>query len=148
MNPTRLSLAILAATNSETVRALAKRCGLSPSTVSKLISKPRRVEPDTLRALCTRAKGDEGLKFLLAHIHDEIERAGRSEEELVISRRAPDSDDDLQLLADELAQEKARDGDELRAVVQDLAKMVRSYRARIRREREDRDGFMAAEHKG
>lgn len=133
MTPTRLSHAILAAANADTVRALAARCDLSPSTLSKLVSTQRRIDVDTLQALCTRTPPDVGLKLLLAHLHDEVERAGRDESDVIISGRHIDTDDDLTLLADEMKAERARRSDYLRAVIHDLAEMVRGYRRRVAR---------------
>ncbi len=128
MNPTCVSHAILAAADSSSVRALAAACSLSPSTLSKLVSTDRRIDPETLRALCTRTAPHVGLAILLEHLRDEVERAGRAQTEVAINATGKSADDDLAILASELVIERQRGGTELRSVLHDLANLVRNYR--------------------
>jgi hypothetical protein len=92
-----------------------------------------RADEVTLRALCTRTPGPVGLKLLLAHLHDEVERSGRTAHEVTIAARGRKPQDDLSVLADEFAA-GGEHADALRAVVHDLVELSRSYRRRLARE--------------
>lgn len=97
-------------------------CAISPSTLSKLISTDRRIDEKTLRKLCDRKNKFEGsLHVLLAHLRDEIDRAGRSQLEVKITSQVMDADDDIALL-----ESHSRDDIELKAIIHDLAQLVRS----------------------
>ena len=131
--PTQLSQELLVAADESSLLAIAGACDLAPSTLSSLVNKRRRADEATLRALCTRTPGPTGLRLLLAHLHDEVERSGRNEHEVTITARGRKAQDDLSVLADELA----AGGDQaeaLRAVLHDLAELTRSYRRRQARE--------------
>lgn len=104
------------------MRAIAAMCAISPSTLSKLISTDRRIDEKTLRKLCDRKNKFEGsLHVLLAHLRDEIDRAGRSQLEVKITSQVMDADDDIALL-----ESHSRDDIELKAIIHDLAQLVRS----------------------
>ena len=125
MIPTHLSHALLAATSDTSVRALATECGISPSTLSRLISDDRRVDEETLRKLChANPREAAGLRLLIAHLRDEIERAGRKQTEIKISTPGASADDDDILLL----QEDIRTDRNLRAIIHDLAQMARAIR--------------------
>lgn len=126
MARTHLSHALLALAASDSARALAERCQISPSTLSKLISSDRRIDVDTLHKLCsieTDSRG--GLELLLAHLRDEVDRGGRLQTEVSITADDSTHDDDIRLLAAESPSDP-----ELRAVLHDLAQLIRSARAR------------------
>jgi hypothetical protein len=131
--PTQLSQELLVAADESSLLAIAGACDLAPSTLSSLVNKRRRADEATLRALCTRTPGPTGLRLLLAHLHDEVERSGRNEHEVTIAARGRKAQDDLSVLADELAA-GGDQADALRAVLHDLAELTRSYRRRQARE--------------
>lgn len=131
MNPTRLSHAIIAASDASSARALAATCGISPSTLSKLVSTSRRIDVDTLHALCTKTAPRVGLAILLEHLRDEVDRAGRAQTDVAIAATGESADDDLAVLAAELMHERTRGASELRSMLHDLANLVRRYRLSI-----------------
>jgi hypothetical protein len=133
MLPTQLSQELLVAADETSLLAIAGVCNLAPSTLSSLVNKRRRADEATLRALCTRTPGPVGLRLLLAHLHDEVERSGRNEHEVSIAARGRKAQDDLSVLADELSA-GGDHADALRAVLHDLAELARSYRRRLARE--------------
>jgi transcriptional regulator with XRE-family HTH domain len=67
---------------------LAQRAGLSAPGINRAENKRRRVEIDTLRALCTCwPVPASNIKVLIAHLHDEIARAGHCGDEYEIEHR-------------------------------------------------------------
>ena len=64
--------------------------------------------------------------MLLAHLRDEVERAGRSQTEIEVKANGVDSADDILLLEDQ-----ARNDKELGAILHDLAEMVRAFRRKL-----------------
>lgn len=105
---------------------LAELCGVAQSTISRTMH-GRRVHTDTLRALCTQLPEDaDGLDILIAHLRDEIDRAGRLQTEIRIEADAHDHEEDIRLLASE----SQVDAD-LRAILHDLARLVRRGRIRL-----------------
>jgi transcriptional regulator with XRE-family HTH domain len=131
MPATYLSQALLALASTGSARALAEKVGVSPSTLSKLISTDRRIDENTLHKLCANTEG-AGLELLLAHLRDEVDRAGRLQTEVGISGDELTDDADIRVLAHE-----AIDNSELRDVLRDLARMVRAARAREAAYRQD-----------
>lgn len=125
MSQTHLAHALLAITGTSSIRALATACHVSPSTLSRLISDERRIDEETLRKICQRNPDqNSGLRLLIAHLRDEIDRAGRLQTEVQISPAAiSDEDDDILLL-----QEDSQTDEDLRAIVHDLARMARAIR--------------------
>src|SRR5690606_10637922 len=82
----------------------------------------RRPDPETLKSLCTKLPdASDGLHLLVAHLRDEIGRAGRRQSEIAIE--ASDVDDDIRLLLDEAAID-----DDIRTLLHDLATLVRKQR--------------------
>lgn len=119
--------------------AVAKDCGLSQVTVSRACT-GERLAVESLKALCTRQKHPrDGLELLLAHLRDEVDRAGRSQLEVEIQAGEHDPADDILLL-----EEQAREDPELSAILHDLAQMVRAMRRKLATQR-DAYPLMAAE---
>ena len=106
---------------------VAQLAALSQPSLSKLIGHGRRPDIDTLRALANLAipaHEHEGLQLLIAHLRDEVDRAGRPQKDLEIAPRQPiDPADDFALL-----QQQAIDDRELAAILHDLAELVRAIR--------------------
>lgn len=127
MAHTHLAHALLALAGSKSASAVAKQAAISPSTLSKLISTDRRIDEDTLRKLCSMLPNPKaGLELLFAHLRDEVDRAGRLQTEINITADEATYDDDIRLLATE----SPNDGD-LRAILHDLAQLVRNARAKL-----------------
>jgi transcriptional regulator with XRE-family HTH domain len=110
-----------------TLSAIAETSGLDQGSLSKLIGRARRPDVDTLCALCTKQPNPrDGLDLLLAHLRDEVERAGRHQTEVKISADTTTHEDDIRLL-----ETQARDDSELRAILHDLAELVRSMQRKL-----------------
>lgn len=102
--------------------AFSKTIGVAQSTISRLVAGDRPAV-DTLIAMKERWHDDRAtLGLLVAHLRDEIERAGRSQAEIevTVNRLA---DDDIHLLAD-----CAREDADLAAIIHDLAQLARRMR--------------------
>jgi DNA-binding Xre family transcriptional regulator len=125
MAKTHLSLALLSASSEATVSALAAKAGLSQSTLSKLISTDRRIDVDTLHALCNRLGADVGTQILYNHLLDEITRAGRSTRDWKISSNGATADD---LSVIESAINGEHRIEEMAELVHHLANLVRNQR--------------------
>lgn len=128
MATTHLSQALLALIDrrAHTATSLAKACGVHQVTVSRACA-GERLSVESLKALCTRQTvASDGLELLLAHLRDEVERAGRSQTELDIAANGHAATDDILLL-----EEQARDDKELSAILHDLADMVRTFRRKL-----------------
>lgn len=109
-----------------TATSLAIEIGVHQTTVSRACS-GERVAAESLRSLCTRQHDPrDGLDLLLAHLRDEVERAGRHQGEISIAADDREPDSDIRLL-----EEQAREDDELRAILHDLAQLVRSMRRKL-----------------
>jgi transcriptional regulator with XRE-family HTH domain len=121
-----LSTAIYAACARCSQRELAELTGISQGTISRLASEDRRIDASTLRALCTNLPPPVGLEVLIGHLRDEIQRAGRSQAELVIAPPGKPPTDYISTLAS-----AAADDEELRALLIDLAKMVEVHVKRL-----------------
>lgn len=105
---------------------LGAECGIHQTTVSRACA-GERLSIESLKALCTRqADPRDGLLLLLAHLRDEVDRAGRSQTELEITSCDHDPADDILLFEEEM-----REDDDLRAIVHDLAQMVRAVRRKL-----------------
>lgn len=106
--------------------ALAAIAGIHQVTVSRACA-GERLSVDSLRALCTKQLNPrDGLDLLLAHLRDEVERAGRHQTEVNISADTTTHEDDIRLL-----ETQARDDSELRAILHDLAELVRSMQRKL-----------------
>jgi len=128
MATTHLSQALLALIDrrAHTATSLAKACGVHQVTVSRACA-GERLSVESLKARCTRQTvASDGLELLLAHLRDEVERAGRSQTELDIAANGHAATDDILLL-----EEQARDDKELSAILHDLADMVRAFRRKL-----------------
>jgi transcriptional regulator with XRE-family HTH domain len=68
-------------------------CSLTHSAINRAENSPRRPDPPTLRALCTCwPDRTAGLRVLIAHLEDEITRAGRGRSEIDITESDADHD--------------------------------------------------------
>jgi transcriptional regulator with XRE-family HTH domain len=125
MARTHLGLALISATDKMTASAVAEACSVSQSTISRLMSSDRRIDVDTLHALCNRLGADVGTQILYNHLLDEITRAGRSTRDWKISSNGATADD-LSVI------ESAINGDqrieEMAELVHHLANLVRNQR--------------------
>jgi hypothetical protein len=95
---------------------------VAQSTISRLVAGDRPAV-DTLIAMKEQWANDRAtLGLLVAHLRDEIERAGRSQAEIevTVNRLA---DDDIHVLA-----ESAREDADLAAIIHDLAQLARRMR--------------------
>jgi hypothetical protein len=109
---------------------LGQACGIHQTTVSRACA-GERLSVESLRALCTRQQHPrDGLALLLAHLRDEVERAGRSQTEVAITADTHDVADDILTL-----EEQARTDSHLAAILHDLAKMVIAIRDKERAQR-------------
>lgn len=123
-----LSQALLAlfGRRSTSATRLGQECGIHQTTVSRACA-GERLSVESLKALCTRQKHPrDGLELLLAHLRDEVDRAGRSQLEVEIQAGEHDPADDILLL-----EEQAREDPELSAILHDLAQMVRAMRRKL-----------------
>jgi len=128
-NQTHLAHTLLALRDrhSTTLSAIAASSGLDQGALSKLIGHGRRPDVATLRALCAaQPDARDGLALLLAHLRDEVDRAGRSQTEVRISGETTEPASDIRLL-----EEQARHDEELRAILHDLAQLVRAVRRKL-----------------
>ncbi len=106
-----------------TATALAAEIGVHQTTVSRACT-GERLSVDSLRALCHgQRNAQDGLDLLLAHLRDEVERAGRLQTEITIEVDHHQVDSDVRLL-----EEQSRHDEDLKAILSDLARMVRSIR--------------------
>lgn len=123
MNHVGSALQYLATARKTTYARLAENTGVSPSTLSGTL-RGSRLEPQNLRALCTRLPVPaDGLDILIAHLRDEIDRAGRLQTEIRIDADTHDHEEDIRLLARECQRDR-----ELAAILHDLATLVRRHR--------------------
>lgn len=65
--------------------------------------------------------------LLLAHLRDEIDRAGRSQLEVLIEAGALNAEDDIALL-----EAQSRHDVELKAIIHDLAQLVRAIQRKAK----------------
>jgi len=107
---------------------LGEATGMRSSSLSEIISKPKRPEATTLRALCNCwPDAESNLRILIEHLRDEMVRAGHAGEgELEFRPSKPsraDIDRDLALLCEEATLDV-----DVAAIVRDLATLVRRAR--------------------
>ncbi|MDF3056817.1 MAG: hypothetical protein K0R17_1032 [Rariglobus sp.] len=103
----------------------ARTIGLSAATISRLLSGDRPAV-DTLHTMSTKWPDSRAsLGLLVAHLRDEIDRAGRNQAEIEVTASTIDETDDIHLLARE-----ARHDPELAAILHDFAKMIRAHKKR------------------
>lgn len=123
MNHLGSALQYIATARNQAMRAISDATGVAPSTLSRVIQGVR-LEPQNLRALCTRLPVPaDGLDILIAHLRDEIDRAGRLQTEIRIDADTHDHEEDIRLLARECQRDR-----ELAAILHDLATLVRRHR--------------------
>jgi hypothetical protein len=104
-----------------TAFAIAAAAGMSHATLSRACA-GRRLEERTLRALCTSQPDPrDGLDLLVAHLRDEVVRAGRLDHEVSVRADSRTLEPDLRLLASE-----AEHDDTLRGLLADLAALCRA----------------------
>jgi len=104
-----------------TAFAIAATAGMSHATLSRACA-GRRLEERTLRALCTtQADPRDGLDLLVAHLRDEVVRAGRSDHEVAVRADNRPFDPDLRVLADEAMRDES-----IRGLLADLAALCRA----------------------
>lgn len=81
------------------------------------------MEAKSLRALCTSQPDPrDNLDLLVAHLRDEIERAGHSTHEVEVNASASRLDDDLRILLEE-----ATHDEQLAGMLRQLAAFVRTH---------------------
>jgi transcriptional regulator with XRE-family HTH domain len=131
MTPSHLAHALtaLASRRGLTLTELADQAKLSQGTLSRLASRDQRPDVQSLQALCMKQPDPrDGLELLLAHLRDEVDRAGRLQTEVTITADGQDTPDDIRLLA-----AQAQSDPEMRAILHDLAQLVRVIHRRIAR---------------
>jgi hypothetical protein len=117
------TLRAIIARSGKTDRWLAQVTGVSAPTLGRLDK--HRVSPETLCALCTKIPNPaEGLELLIAHLRDEIERAGRLQSEVTIEAVGAASSDDVALFLHE-----AQTNEHLRGIIADFAGAIRRKHA-------------------
>ena len=117
---------------------VAQRSGITQPSLSRLISKGQRPEPDSLKGLCCCWPDEKtNLRVLIEHLRDEMVRAGhKGEGELQFRPLGPTkigAEEDVALIS----QEVLLDSD-LAALIHDLATLVRrahASRAKARQEK-------------
>ncbi len=120
MTQTHLAAALLAVTHDSSVKALAERAGVAQSTLSRMVTKGTRAEPDTLEMICAQLSPLQAREILVAHVRDEITRAGFTALDLdLITPDDPGAD--LNLLA------RVSDEPEFKAMIGELARFARSF---------------------
>lgn len=126
MNTSHLgrAVAFICRERDTTQTEIATNAGLSQVVLSRACN-GTRPEVKTLRALCTSQPDHrDNIDLLVAHLRDEIERAGHSTHEIEINADSSRLDDDLRLLLEE-----AKHDPQLAAVLRQLATFVRSHPA-------------------
>lgn len=72
---------------------LAEKSGINQGALSRIISSNMRPDSDTLRAICEALRDDgAGIRVLIAHLRDEVDRAGMEAGEIEIK---PSNNPDL-----------------------------------------------------
>lgn len=105
--------------------ALGEATGMRSSSLSEIISKPKRPEASTLRALCTCWPDPESnLRVLIEHLRDEMVRAGHAGEGELEFRPTKPSKGSLERDLALLSETAALDVD-VAAIVGDLANLLR-----------------------
>lgn len=124
MSLTHLGRAVqfIAGIRGTTATEIAAHASLSHVILSRA-SNGTRLEARSLRALCTcQPDPRDNLDLLIAHLRDEIERAGHSTSEIEMTADTSRIDDDLRLLLQE-----AKADDQLRGMLCQLASFVRTH---------------------
>lgn len=75
---TRLGTSLMSILYSQGMKQtdMAEKCQLSQPTINKIMSKPFRVDESTLRKITNALSPDLNACLLIAHLEDEIDRAG------------------------------------------------------------------------
>lgn len=131
MSTTNLGRAVayICSVKGTTQTQIAHNAGLSQVILSRACS-GTRPEVKTLRALCTcQPDPRDNLELLVAHLRDEIERAGHGTHEIEISADVAQLDDDLRVLLEE-----ARTDEQLAAMLRQLAAFIRTHPVRSENE--------------
>jgi hypothetical protein len=116
------AVAFICGKNKCTARFIAECAGLHHTMLSRA-SHGGRLEAKSLRALCTSQPDPrDNLDLLVAHLRDEIERAGHSTHEIEINADTARIDDDLRCLLEE-----AKSDDQLAGMLRQLAAFVRTH---------------------
>ena len=122
--PTHLSHAITAfiAAQNTNASAFGRTIGIHQGTISRIGSGDRPAV-DTLHAMCTKLPDQRAtLGLLVAHLRDEIERAGRDQTEITVEVEGL-AEADIQLLARAM-----RTDPDLKAILHHFAQMIRSHK--------------------
>lgn len=105
-----------------TAMEIANNAGLHSTLLSRTCN-GSRLEARSLRALCTSQPDPrDNTDLLIAHLRDEIERAGHSTHEIDIRADTSRLDDELQLLLEE-----AKHDAQLAGILRQLAAFVRTH---------------------
>jgi transcriptional regulator with XRE-family HTH domain len=116
------AVAFICTTKGTTQTQIAAHAGLSQVILSRACS-GTRPEVRSLRALCTcQPDPRDNLDLLVAHLRDEIERAGHSTADIEIAADCTQIDDDLRLLLEE-----AKNDQQLSGMLHQLAAFVRTH---------------------
>ena len=85
---TRLGNALMSILYSEGLKQtdMAEKCQLSQPTINKIMSKPFRVDESTLKKITNALSPDLNACLLIAHLEDEIDRAGHKVADYDIKR--------------------------------------------------------------
>ena len=105
--------------------SLANKINLAQSSLSQIMSRPKRPETTTLRALCNCwPDADSNLRVLIEHLRDEMVRAGHAAEGEIEFRPTLPAANKLEAAIALVAQEAAVDRD-VGALIMDLAHLIR-----------------------
>ena len=95
-----------------TYETIAARIGVSHGAIKKFVA-GRPPSGDLLKKLISGFPPDRGLKILIAHLNDEIDRAGMDTDELHVIKKSPNT-----YVIDHLAQLVAKDSTRITEVVE------------------------------
>jgi len=124
MSLTHLGKAVqfIAGTRNTTATQIAANAGLSQVVISRACA-GTRLEAKSLYALCTSQPDPrDNIDLLIAHLRDEIERAGHSTAEIEVTADTSNIKDDLRLLVEE-----AKYDPQLRGMLHQLASFLRTH---------------------
>ena len=116
------AFAAFIAASKKPARDFAQAIGIGQATISRVAS-GERPAVDTLHAMCTKWPDQRAtLGLLVAHLRDEIDRAGRDQTEITVEADGFE-EADIQLLA-----RVAKDDPDLKAILHHFAQMIRGHK--------------------